>query len=552
MKMRDLIIRRRDGKKSPNMWNLARFLYVGGTQVDARWVWNDIAAGKFGAARLERMDLLLAFKDELETRLICGGSYRTISSTISTLQLFIRFLDDKKLSFSLEQLEANYFLYTEDLYFRSSFKNPTISSLTAYDYASVLSSLIGAILNVSISTRLIKRARLPRPKRTVRAVSKATEKQNLESTFIFGNFIADIIAGLSADAIHGAYPLKIPVRIGASKSEVVVLKPLKVKNYEPTKTICSSGRWVEINLRVLAEFMLFIAQTGMNKTQARDVSRDILKYKSLGDSWEVRCYKRRKGGEVAFRIYKSYKPFLEQYRSFLNVFFPHSDLLFPLFSFGGESLSSTRAGLDNPIMLRTLVKEYDIPWLTYRSLRNTRVNWLLRRSGDEDITAEIAQHTKEVLRSRYELPSQQRAMSEITQFWNKHDTIKKGKLKASIIASQCDGHPEALDDKPNSVVEPNCINPSGCLWCKHRRDSDSAEYVWSLASMRYLKTIEATATLTQRKSPSDEAISRLTDMLNWYKSSSQKRAIWVEEAELRVEEGYFHPNWSKIIEFIER
>ncbi|MEI9346071.1 hypothetical protein RI655_32035, partial [Pseudomonas aeruginosa] len=83
-----------------------------------------------------------------------------------------------------------------------------------------------------------------------------------------------------------------------------------------------------------------------------------------------------------------------------------------------------------------------------------------------------------VLKQQYERPSQQRAMIEVTQFWNKHDPIKQGDLTGSVIASSCNGKPEATDDKPASVAEPNCINPSGCLWCRHLRDSDTEDYVW--------------------------------------------------------------------------
>lgn len=51
-------------------------------------------------------------------------------------------------------------------------------------------------------------------------------------------------------------------------------------------------------------------------------------------------------------------------------------------------------------------------------LRNSRVNRLLRRSGDLELTAEMAQHAEQTLLGIYERPSQQRAMGEIMRFWN--------------------------------------------------------------------------------------------------------------------------------------
>lgn len=147
--------------------------------------------------------------------------------------------------------------------------------------------------------------------------------------------------------------------------------------------------------------------------------------------------------------------------------------------------------------------------------------------------------------------TQQRAMVEITQFWNKHDSIEQTKLKKSVIASECNGIPEPTLGIPEDVVEPNCINPSGCLWCKHHRDLDNFDYIWSLMSMRYLKTIEAALTFKKDETPADLSIQRLTQKLDWYRKSSKKRNDWVEEAELRIEEGSYHPSWSSIIEFLE-
>lgn len=100
-------------------------------------------------------------------------------------------------------------------------------------------------------------------------------------------------------------------------------------------------------------------------------------------------------------------------------------------------------------------------------------------------------------------------------------------------------------------MDPDCLTPSGCLWCKHLRDVDSFEYVWSLVSFRYLKSFESGRLTGKDKAPSDLAIDRITEKTNWFRDSSEKRANWVVEAEARVEEGDFHPNWAPIIEFLE-
>jgi len=311
-------------------------------------------------------------------------------------------------------------------------------------------------------------------------------------------------------------------------------------------SINGTSRWTAVNIRIRAEFFIFIAQTGMNTSPARGIKRARYHYRSLGDSWEVREYKNRRGGSVLFRTYKSYKPFLVNYLKFIEHFFPDSDLLFPMFGEGGVSVPLNKSYLN----FIKLCKKYDIPWVPPKILRNTRTNWILRRSGDEDLTAEVAQHSKEVLRDKYEQPSQHRAMTQITRFWNKHDPIKYGELKGSVIGSQCNGKPEPLDSKPASIVDPDCVTPSGCLWCKHYRDLDTFDYVWLLLSMRYLKSIESSAAITREEVPADLVIARLTEKLSWYRTSSKKREKWVTEGEVRIEEGYFHPVWKGLIEFL--
>ena len=69
--------------------------------------------------------------------------------------------------------------------------------------------------------------------------------------------------------------------------------------------------------------------------------------------------------------------------------------------------------------------------------------------------------------------------------------------------------------------------------------------------MQCYSVIEAALTFKKDETPADLSIQRLTQKLDWYRKSSKKRNDWVEEAELRIEEGSYHPSWSSIIEFLE-
>jgi len=567
----DLVIQCARLPKSSYACNLQRFLYVGGASSDARWGIDAINSGKFGQPRLERLTLLLSIKEQLEMELNAGKSYKSFTGTLSRVKHFFQFVDKYETQCSLDQLESIYLHYAEYLFRKVHIKPPRLSPTTAYGYANLLSRLFGRILDIPYATTLITRTRLKYPRQAKKSLSRTAEKQSLEDTFRLGVFLVDLVNGLSTDSILGELPLRIPIRNGLIENNEIQLNypadewlsgPKEkwtsvqkdsyrqiIKTRQPVQSIDKTKRWTLVNLRVTAEFLIFIAQTGINMTQAKYLRSEQFKYKSAGDSWEVRSYKSRRGGEVLFRIYKSYKPFLHNYISFINYFFPNSQWLFPIVSNNGKDFG--RKPIYRYWILQKIITNSGIPWIPPKALRNTRINWLLRRSGDEELTAEMAQHTKEVLRQYYERPSQQRAMVEITRFWNKHDPIMQGDLVGSIIAGQCDGRPEAVDTKPTTVINPNCTNPSGCLWCKHLRDIDSEDYVWSLVSLRHLKSIEASGTVTRESLPADFATNRLSEKIKWFRNSNKTRAKWVMESEMRIEEGFYHPNWSNIIEFLE-
>lgn len=583
METPDLLIRyvnQRELNGFETRLDLSRFLYQGGMNLRSDLAFKKIADGSLGSPQMERLELILAVKEEIDNRLQAGHSSNSVPHYINTFIQFIRFLEEGQYSFGLKNLESNFLEYAEYLFIKSRLSGAKLSPNSAYTKAATLSTLFGSILSIPETVRLVNRTRLRFVNHSVKAVSQTAEKQNLEVTFKQGNFLVDITEGLSKDAIYGPLPLKISIRPGLIDSnELLLYAGLKELDLNaPPHTVWTSRekyrnwvalkcreavsdiipkkfgakRWHLVNLRVQAEFLIFIAQTGMNLTEARELGRGTLKYKPLGDSWQVRCYKNRRGGEVCFQIYKSYRPFLERFKAFVNHFFPDSQYFFPQFVNNGSEESLSRTGLDNFLVIRQLFKEHKLAWVTPRELRNTRINWLLRRSGDYELTAEMAQHTREVLKEQYERPSQQRAMVEVTQFWNKHDPIKQNDLKISVISSRCNGSPESMDGRPQLIVEPNCVNPSGCLWCKHHRDVDSEDYVWSITSFRYLKTIEASKTLSRAEVSPDLVVERLSAKLLWFKNSSSIRANWVSEAQERIEEGYYHPYWAPIIEFLEQ
>jgi hypothetical protein len=165
----------------------------------------------------------------------------------------------------------------------------------------------------------------------------------------------------------------------------------------------------------------------------------------------------------------------------------------------------------------------------------------------------MAQHSKETLLRVYERPSLQRAMIEVTRFWSQHDSTLAQTV--STAPGNCNGQPLATPGTPSNVATPDCVRPSGCLWCEHHRDVDNQDYVWSLTSFRHLKTIEVSKWHRPQDSreihPAEYAIDRITDKLRWFHDSNPRRREWVKEAQARIDEANYHPDWWRAISRVE-
>jgi hypothetical protein len=200
--------------------------------------------------------------------------------------------------------------------------------------------------------------------------------------------------------------------------------------------------------------------------------------------------------------------------------------------------------------IKALCLELNVPYIPPRTLRNTRVNWLLRKSADPELTAEMSQHTIETLLAVYERPSLQRAMVETMRFWSAVDPNLAIRTE-SVGPGSCTGVPKTSSDLPRDAPEPDCVKAAGCLWCENHRDIDSQDHIWALTSFKHLKVIEVSR-YRQTKSdntspPSQLAIERINEKLRWYSSSSKVREGWVTEAEVRIEEGEYHSSFASEI-----
>lgn len=548
-------------------WDLRVLLYMGAAKANVRTVFNQMAIGEFGRPVVERLELVKRIHKIMTARLVRGGAKSSAFGCLRALRTFFAWGDEWLQAVSLETVEDGFRDWANHLVDRIRLK--AIKNNTAYNSVSNVASILDEVLERS--QPLILTTPLRYQKRGRRVAGVAADRQNLTETFDFGHLCLDIIDSLSLESIYGPLPVTIRLRDGRTlerwsglreparlstvqpgyKNQTVTRIVLQQRaNWEADRTLRT--RYPLVNLRILAELMVFIAQTGMNLTQAHTLRCTQFSYKSTIDGYEVRDYKARRKGEVLFEIYKDYKAVFDDYLVWREAMFgATTDRLFPLVRQMG-ALASTPPQFHR--LRESICAPLGIPYVCPRMLRSTRVNWLLRKSCDSELTAEQAQHTRQTLLRVYERPSLQVAQVELIQFWQKSDPRLTDNPMPCLAPGICDGAPKPIAGLPPNAPKADCTQPAGCLFCEHHRDVDSEDYVWSLASMLFLNGIVLQRFRPPAKGRSDAAahiemtLEVLSAKLKWFRESNALRKAWVDEAAEKLNEGEFHLHWRYLIE----
>lgn len=553
--------------KREGRWDLRVLLYRGAAKANQRRVFNQIAAGKFGRPLVERLELVIRIHEAMTGQLVGGGKKGTAYGYLKSLRSFFTWADESEQTVSLDTVENTFRHWSDYLVNRVRFRS--IKNNTAHTVACRL----GSILDKALERRqpLISTTRLRKAKRGPRAVGVAADKENFADTFAFGHLCLDIIDSLPVEAVWGPLPAILRLRDGRTLEQwsglrepatVASLQP-GYKNQTNTEAVLQlradkeaahtlRTRYPLVNLRITAEVMVFIAQTGMNLAQVVDFRRTHYSYKSTIDGYEVRHYKARRQGEVLFEIFNDYKVIFDAYVAWRDAIFGNTtDRLFPFVRTLGALASSPpsfhrlRYGICAPL---------GITFVGTQRLRNARVNWLLRESRNPELTAEQAQHTTQTLLRVYEKPSLQVAQVELIQFWQKSDPRLTDPPMQCTALGFCDGVPTPITGLPQEAPKADCRQPAGCLFCEHHRDIDSEDYVWSLASMRFLNGVILQRFHPPAKDKADAAahveltLEVLTAKLKWFSESNARRKAWVEEANEKLNEGEYHLHWHYLIE----
>lgn len=557
--------------KEETPWDLRYWLYKGGAATPVKSVAEQIDSGQLGHPLVERLELVRRVHEALLNFLDGGIRRETVRGWIEKLNYFFQWADKAEgPHLSLASIEQSYRQWCDTLLHRVRVGRE-LKERTAYEYGKAVGRVLDKVLGRG--NAIVTTTQLRKPKTSPRAVSPKADKQNLEETFAFGHFLLDLADGLGVDAIWGPLPLQIPLRNGKTLEEwsglkrSATLKPPNTKWVRQAKQAAKLAekkraaweaeksyrtRYPLINLRILTEMFMLMSQPAVNLAQAHQLRMDQWRYKASTHGYEIRTYKHRRWGPVIFEIYSEYREVFERYLKWRKAIFPDDPdgLLFPLLGRGG--VQPTRR-LDRAPYFERLIdacKRAGVKYLPPSALRNTNVNWMLRRTQDPELTAAEKQHTTKTLLGSYEKPSLQRAMLQTQVFWAQYDPA----LAAAGPGSCPDKIPEPVSDIPAMATKPDCRTPAGCLFCANQRDIDSLDHVWSLASYRLLKSFELRAQpRTKSKKelpehPAEAAIERITAKLAVFEALSQEHAAWVKEALLRLEEGRYHPDWAGMIE----
>jgi hypothetical protein len=551
-------------------WDMRVYLYAGGAKLSIKKALGAIERGELGEPLDGRLNLIRGVHAAIKVNVEAGSSTTTIAAGLRKLKQFIVWAEGEKRSLALEDVRATFLAWADHLHYRHAIRRD-LSPSVAYQYAHGVAVLLGGALGLHYpsgkgKSALLTQTRLRSWRSTKRVLGTESDKQNLESAFTFGRLLADMCEGLDLAAVRGP----LPVILRLSDRRTLLLKSNKRFAEKPLSALSKANRSASarsrsalppgaeiigksreslLNQRVEAELLIFMSQTGMNLQQAFQLRREDYRWRTDGDDViAYRVFKGRRHGEAVFRAFKVYRLHLERYRTWLKEtgISARDERLFPLTAthmFRAENsppaLSATKA------VCRRLGVRFHGP----QALRATRLNWLLRRSDDPLLAAEMTAHTVRVSQRVYAQPHHQRATSEITRFHAASDPTLQ-----SPGAGRCaDGRrqPRPIPDFPIEAPEPDCANPEGCLFCVYHRDELSDDYCWRLASARYLKSLELALYRSSQRVPVHPAtpvIERIGAKLRAIARIGEREASWVLDAEERVRLSMFHPHFEAITE----
>lgn len=547
--------------RDETIWDLSCLLYIGGSAINSRA--RDESLHRLDGPLTERLPLVEKIYDFLDEAIASGGSRHTAHSKIRSVRAFYTWADNNGASPTLTSVPELFAGWTEYLIQRH--RKNELKEVTIYHLANSVATILDPILE--LEDGILRSTRLRKPQRAPGYTQSG--KQDLDSTFKMGAILLNIRETLTTEVIFGKLPVVVNLTNGRMLNEWSGLQPIDdlktlsnpkanawaVQNIFRKRTAYENDRTHRtrhplLNLRIECELLIFIAQTGMNLAQAHQLKIGNFSYQSYLRGYKVfRVYKGRRKGEVEFEIFSEYRQVFDQYLRWRRENFDENEVL--LFPF----IKTRNRSIDIPPIFAALKKRFSELNETFvgpRMLRQTRTNWLLRRTKNIDFVAQANQHSPLTLIRNYDKPNHQVALREIADFH-----VVSNATNEPPGPGNCGSRTQTPSPSLHISLEapaPDCSNPSGCLFCLHYQDIDTRDHAWSLLSYRHLKVLELigqTTTPDFTQQPVTSIVARIDEKVAWFESSSPVRNEWVHEAKLRVLEEDYHPKWDGFIQLMD-
>lgn len=538
-------------------WDLSIILYKGASLENRRHVMKSIEENKYEAIDESRLDFTQKIYEYFNSLITGGKSHDTIKSKLRRLFIFIKWCDknDKDL-----KTETCFDLYVE-------WENYTVNEITrtgkkrknSYDLCNIVANILASALedNEAFTSYLMAKANSG-----IRYTKSEKKSHNEVEISEFGRFLKDLINGLTIEAIRG----KVPLRLTLFNGKELVLKAhvqnpdLDIDNIkelhdrqdaiEARRALLDNeslldayNRFTLLHTRIDAEMLMFISQTGMNPSQALALKITEFRWMTQDDSYKVfTVFKGRKNGEATFKFFKAYRKIFENYLLWLkNVGFDEESYLFPKVHRNGVILEKNQY---NPLNMKKICEQVSVPYFTPSQLRNFKANWLFENTNDLNLVVQSLSHTKDVFIRKYHKVNTKKAVKELNHFSQENTK--------DIIAGLCTQEGiSLLEDNSVNRIQPDCVNPEGCLFCNSHQDILSYDYYWKLITHRYLKKLEMGLNPALSEHPASYIIQRIDEKLEQFILLGNNHAEWVAKAQDEVRSGEYHDYWKPIIECIE-
>lgn len=545
--------------------DLRNFLYKGGAACHRSKAPLLIDSGALGSPILARVPLITACHRVLQNALELGGSIHTATSVYASLARFYVYADEIGVDPTYINAESLYLEWTEREARRTKLGKRTPSQVYR-DCSNAGRTLANAIGRPQLEFVQAAGVYKPRPKN-----GGSSFKTNLGDANEFVQDLRDVVACLTPEAILSRLPVRIKISgtgrvhehysgLHPPESMLAVDQLARQGAYERKNHLkrwkaalvdtTLSRRYPLYNLRIAAEFMLFIAATGMNRDQASKLQLGDYRFQSIDGGYRVKAYKARAHGEVEFRIISGYRQAFENYLKFRKEHLPFdSNQLFPVIT---KHMSPSDKF--NCINIRDLMGKIGRHWLPAQALRKLKANYIYRASGDAKVEATILQHSPDTFFRHYLTPNHQKAASELSSYFALSE--RKAVDRLSPARGNCPTGSVPRRDKHagEDAPEPDCLSTSACLFCAHHKGISSFDYVWGLVSFLELKHLELTS---YRSQPGVlpkrlyRTIERIEEILHDFSSRSKKHLSWYDKALRFTANREYHPRWRGFVKLFE-